>query len=130
MAYPYYNYTNPFAAQYQPQFVQPQPIQTGITWIGNQGEAEAYPLAPNCAVALWSRSEPVVYIKQSDATGRPTIKAYDITERSASSASHGATGADNLTQIASEIKVMQSALEGLRNDIKKLTEGKTDESDV
>ena len=38
-------------------------------------------IAPNSAVALWDSSAPTVYLKQSDASGKPTLKIYDLVER-------------------------------------------------
>lgn len=57
------------------------PIQSGILWVTSEQEAQAYPVAPNNAVALWDSSAPSVYIKQADASGKPVLKIYDLTER-------------------------------------------------
>ena len=89
--YPYGGY------QYLPQVPQVQPmpqysqaasapaqasqISTGILWVGNEQEAQNYPVAPNNAVALWDSSSPVIYLKQADASGKPNIKVYDLKER-------------------------------------------------
>lgn len=91
MAYPYYNNYQQYQPMYQPYPVQQQaqptyqPIQqtpqSSIIWISGEREALAYPVAPNNAVTLWSQSEPVVYLKQADATGKPTLKVYDLVER-------------------------------------------------
>ena len=58
-----------------------QPIQSGILWVTSEQEAQSYPVAPNNAVALWASSAPAVYIKQADASGKPVLKIYDLTER-------------------------------------------------
>ena len=90
MATYYPTYTNPYQSAYQnpyyqqaQQIVQPaaQSAQPSINWISGDREAAAYPVAPNNAVALWSQSEPVVYLKQADATGKPSMKIYDLVER-------------------------------------------------
>ena len=91
----YYPFNNPYQPQYvnpylqqQQQMVQPQQApqmlqtsQPSICWVSGDREAAAYPVAPNNAVALWSQSEPVVYLKQADATGKPAMKIYDLVER-------------------------------------------------
>lgn len=91
----YPNYTNPYSAYPSPylqqnqqllppiQAAQPQQqgVQPSINWVSGDREAAAYPVAPNNAVALWSQSEPVVYLKQADATGKPSMKIYDLVER-------------------------------------------------
>lgn len=89
MPYPYYtpSYTpNYYQPNYQQNYQQPvqqpnyQP-QSSIIWISGEREAQMYPVAPNGAVTLWSQAEPVVYLKQADATGKPTLKVYDLVER-------------------------------------------------
>ena len=97
MAYPYFNpyYPQPMPdnlmqmrqmqqPQMQPQ-MQPQiqnPIaQGGVQWVSGEQEARGYLIAPNSAVALWDSSAPTVYLKQADASGKPTLKIYDLVER-------------------------------------------------
>lgn len=97
MAYPYFNpyYPQPIPdnlmqmrqmqqPQMQPmqQPVQQNPIaQGGVQWVNGEQEARGYLIAPNSAVALWDSSAPTVYLKQSDASGKPTLKIYDLVER-------------------------------------------------
>lgn len=70
------------APQMQPT---PQPQAQGqgqsIIWVQNQQEAYNYLVAPNSAVALWDSNSPVIYLKQADASGKPTMKVYDLVER-------------------------------------------------
>lgn len=64
--------------------VQPQPAQTGgqsMVWVSGEAEAMAYLVAPNSAVALWDSNAPTIYLKQADASGKPSIKVYDLVER-------------------------------------------------
>lgn len=76
-------------AQYQPMpqqmpQVQPQQAQTGgqsMVWVSGEAEAMAYLVAPNSAVALWDSNAPTIYLKQADASGKPSIKVYDLVER-------------------------------------------------
>ena len=99
MAYPYFNpyYPQPMPDNLmqmrQQQMMQPmqppmsQPVQQnpiaqgGVQWVSGEQEARGYLIAPNSAVALWDSSAPTVYLKQSDASGKPTIKIYDLVER-------------------------------------------------
>lgn len=97
--YPHGNY-NYFPATYQPyqqsyynpQMAQNQPVQqttpaqpnnapSSIIWINGINEAATYPVAPNNAVALWDSSAPTIYLKQADPSGKPTIKIFDLVER-------------------------------------------------
>lgn len=97
MAYtPYYqpNYYQPpmpdnLMQMRQQQMMQPmsQPVQQnpiaqgGVQWVSGEQEARGYLIAPNSAVALWDSTAPTVYLKQADASGKPTLKIYDLVER-------------------------------------------------
>lgn len=74
-------YTPP-AYQQPMQPMQQQQPGPSIVWVQGEQEAMAYMVAPNSAVALWDSLAPVVYLKQADASGKPTIKIYDLVERS------------------------------------------------
>lgn len=72
--------------QFQPmqnQQFQPQqaPTSPSIVWVQNEMEAANYLVAPNSAVTLWDSNAPVVYLKQADASGKPSMKIYDLVER-------------------------------------------------
>ena len=75
MAYPYYQ---PFGSYFPQQAQQPA---SGILWVSGISEAQMYPVAPNNAVALWDQSGKAVFLKQADATGKPSMRIFDITER-------------------------------------------------
>ena len=93
---PYYQ--NPYYPQPMPdnlmqmrqqQMMQPapppvpqNPVATGgVQWVSGEQEARGYLIAPNSAVALWDSTAPTVYLKQADASGKPTLKIYDLVER-------------------------------------------------
>ena len=93
-AYPMQYYPQPTMADQLGQLRQAQymPIQnmqqapqhqasSSIVWVQNETEAAGYPVAPNSAVTLWDSSAPVVYLKQADASGKPSMKIYDLVER-------------------------------------------------
>ena len=62
--------------------MQQNPIaQGGVQWVNGEQEARGYLIAPNSAVALWDSTAPTVYLKQADASGKPTLKIYDLVER-------------------------------------------------
>ena len=67
-------------SQFQPA-QQPQQAQPSIVWVQNEMEAANYLVAPNSAVTLWDSNAPVVYLKQADASGKPSMKTYDLVER-------------------------------------------------
>ena len=96
MNYPYYE--NPYMSpmqdnlaqlrQQQMQAIPPMPQnplpQSGVQWVSGEQEARSWMVAPNAAVALWDSTAPTVYLKQADASGKPTLKVYDLVERLAS----------------------------------------------
>ena len=89
--YPYYYqpYQPPMADQlmqlrqnqFQPMQQPAQQQSPSIVWVQSEMEAASYPVAPNNAVTLWDSNSPVVYLKQADASGKPSMKIYDLVER-------------------------------------------------
>ncbi len=72
-------------AQNQPN-VQGQNQQgAAIIWVQDERQAIDYPVAPNSSVALWVISAPVLYLKQADASGKPSMQIYDMVERKTAS---------------------------------------------
>lgn len=74
---------NQFQPMQQPPQFQPQqnPPPPSIVWVQSEAEAMNYLVAPNSAVTLWDSNSPVVYLKQADASGKPSMKTYDLVER-------------------------------------------------
>ena len=123
------NYQMPtFPQMYQPQ--QQATQQTSIIWVSGEQEAQSYPVAPNNAVALWDSNGSAIYLKQTDASGKPSIKAYDLKERASGGVS-AQTGKDIEYAEKSEIEALSAALEALKGDVAKLRKfvRKRDEDD-
>lgn len=102
--------------------------QSSIIWIkGGDDEAKMFPVAPNTAVALWSETEPVVYLKQADASGKPSLKIFDLVERVEPASEAGATpfaSKDDISALVSMVKELsesvgsfKSELEVMKNDM-------------
>ena len=70
--YPYYN---PYLQNGYQYASAPAQNQNSIIWVNGDKEASAYPVAPNNAVALWDSENPTIYLKQADASGRPSNKS-------------------------------------------------------
>lgn len=130
MAYPYQSYQNPWQQGYYPnqyyvqQMPQSQPQQSpaqmqtsGIIWVSSDAEADAYPLAPNNAVTLWNRSAPMVYFKQADASGKPSMKVYDLVEHK-SVAEPAQEKVSFATQ--EEVRDLDAAVQSLKAELKLL----------
>ena len=142
MAYPYSYNPYQYYPMYQQQQIQPQvqqpqtqPIQqtvqppvysSGIIWVSGLMEAQAYPIAPNNAVALWEKSGKTIFLKQADATGKPTMTVYDLVER-AETASDGVSSSegklhayatkDELSAVVGVVKGFDELLGGIKADI-------------
>ena len=124
MAYP--NYGNYYPQAYQPAVqpqqvpTQPQPIQNqnSIIWVSGLVEAQSYPVAPNYAVALWEQSGKTIFLKSADATGKPSIRIYDLVERTESATTASNTSGDYATK--EELGSVAGALKGILNDIEQM----------
>lgn len=81
MNFPYYLYQPAPINLTYPSPSQQRLSTSGIIWVNSEQEAQTYPVAPNNAIALWDVSGKGVYLKQADATGKPTIRVYDLVER-------------------------------------------------
>ena len=81
-------YNNGFPVTYQPiqQPVympqQPQPVQNAMIWIqGGEEGAKAYQTVAGSTIPLWDSEQKTIYLKTTDASGRPTMKILDYTIR-------------------------------------------------
>lgn len=94
--------------------------QGGILWVSGEQEAQNYPVAPNNAVALWDSTRATVYLKQADASGKPSIKTYDLTERTESTrVAFSPPQGDKDTHYAkkSDVDALSDTVEDLRAEI-------------
>lgn len=128
---------NYYPATYQPYYY-PQQTSTSMVWVGNEQEALNYPVAPNNAVPLWDSNNPVVYLKQADASGRPTIKIYDLRERTrmpeksvSEEPSINTTYAEKseITTINGEIEGLKTEFKALRKELNSMKRRKTEDDD-
>lgn len=142
-AYNYYgqNFGNPYGAWNIPQSFQGQPMMqqpvpsvqmpqtqtvqmpspSGIIWISGMQEAQMYPVAPNNAVALWENSGKTIYLKQADATGKPTMRIYDLVERtetSTAAAPHDEKAPSYVTK--DELGTIVDAVKGLAGEVEQM----------
>lgn len=143
MAYPYQSYQNPWQQCYYPMYQQPQyqqvqqPVQqsvqqtqpmysSGIIWVSGLMEAQAYPIAPNNAVALWAKDGKTIFLKQADATGKPTMTVYDLVERAETASDSVSTSdgkipayatKDELSAVVGVVKGFDELLGSIKSDI-------------
>lgn len=131
MAYNWFpvTYQNPYYVQpqVQPQYQQQNQVQSnGILWVSSELEAQNYPVAPNNAVALWDSTKPAIYLKQADASGKPIMKVYELSERTEAPKIKQETSEYKLSDFAlkSEIDPILSSIAALKEDVKLLKKKK------
>lgn len=110
---PQWNYQQAYQPQQQPQST------SGIIWVSGLNEAQMYPVAPNNAVALWEQSGKTVFLKQADATGKPTMKIFDLVERTTSPSAASSGQGDNSTSYVTkeELSRIAGVLESVRGEL-------------
>ena len=110
-------YQNPYFQQQVQQQQQQQVQMNGIIWVSGDAEADAYPIAPNNAVTLWNRTSPIVYFKQADASGKPSMKIYDLVEHKITPP-QAEQKPDVSFATKDEVKILDDALQALRDELK------------
>lgn len=103
--------------------IQPSNPST-IIWVRNNQDAAMYPVAPNNAVALWDSGSPVIYLKQADASGKPSMKIYDLVERLDESQTREQSTNIDLSAFASkaDVATISGAVSTLSKDIEAIKE--------
>lgn len=85
-----------------------------------------FPIAPNAAVALWQKDGKTIFLKSADATGRPSLKIYDLVERVEESEEVTAgkdanprpyAKEEDLGKLAGVVKSMSEMLNGMKTDV-------------
>lgn len=116
----YQQYYPQYYPQYQTTAVQNQQPQSnnGIIWIqGGIAGANSYLVGPNVTVALWDSDAPIIYLKSSDASGKPSMKVLDYTVREDASKNDEANfiTKDDLKNIQEKLATIETRINGLSN---------------
>lgn len=72
-----------YQQQYMPQQIQPQYNQQGncdIIWVQGEAGAKSFLVSPNSTVQLWDSENQFIYLKSTDAYGKPTIRTFEYKE--------------------------------------------------
>lgn len=81
-SYPQSYYTPAVVPSVPPaQMPAQQSNNSGIIWVQGETGAKSYFVAPNSTVVLWDAENQTIYIKSADASGMPTTRILDWTER-------------------------------------------------
>lgn len=99
MAYPMQGWQQPYGGYYPPmqdqlaqlrsqpympqQSAQQVPAQNsgGIIWVQGEAAAKSYPVSPGSGVLLMDSESLTFYLKSADASGMPSMRIFDYTER-------------------------------------------------
>lgn len=101
MAYPIQGWQQPYGGYYPPMqdqlaqlrsqpYMPQQPAQQapaqnsgGIIWVQGEAAAKSYPVSPGSGVLLMDSESLTFYLKSADASGMPSMRIFDYTERTA-----------------------------------------------
>lgn len=108
MPYNYYPYQN--YPQYQQNYQQNYP--QSIIWVAGEQEAQNYPVAPNNAVALWDSKGSFVYLKTADASGRMSIRTYELVEKAAEGANKDFATREELNTLSKQLDALKRQIRG------------------
>ena len=86
MNYPPYYQTSyqPYAPPMMDQLAQlrsQQPAQNQMIWVQGEAAAKSYLVAAGNTVPLWDSENMCIYVKSVDASGVPSMRILDYTER-------------------------------------------------
>ena len=77
-------YNNYFPVGYQPYYQPPQIAQqqnSGVVWTQGIEGAKGHPVAAGQSVLLMDSEADCFYLKTADASGMPSLRVFDYTER-------------------------------------------------
>lgn len=83
---PYYqpSYQQPYAPPMMDQLAQlraQQPAPNQMIWVQGEAAAKSYLVAAGNTVPLWDSENMCIYVKSVDASGVPSMRVLDYTER-------------------------------------------------
>lgn len=115
-----------------PPYQAQQTMASDVLWVLNEGEATAFPVAPNNSVVLWDKSNPTIYVKSVNAQGVPSMRVLDFVERTQQPQTAPQQTAQTRTEhvcqcgdkfVTKEMfKALQSDFEALQSKLEALTE--------
>lgn len=112
-------------------FQQPAPaqMQNSRIWVSSEREVTDYLVAPNSSVDLWDTNGTIMYTKQADASGKPTVKVYDVIERNTApqTAQISTKSLNEEFVTRSEFDALKAKIEGLTANVQNKTKSKQKE---
>ena len=87
---------------------QQQSQSQQVIQVNGQNGANAYPLAPNSSVLLLDNTQAIIWLKQTDGAGYPTLTPYKITPYQAAAPVDMSNIEQRLTAIENRLGVTQN----------------------
>lgn len=139
---------NQYTPQYQQQAQAAQPIQqpqmqapyqatqqpaNDMIWVQGEAAAKSYLVAPNNTVILWDSEGSTIYVKSADASGVPSMRTLDFTERVADTPKtlqkHDCKCGDRFVS-KKDFEALQDDFEALKDKVEALNVKKTKKAEV
>lgn len=112
---------NPYQQQYPPQPQQPT-INTNKTYVSGIEDVKLYRLPPNSEYIFLDNDKSILYQKKVDGNGQFEVKAYEITECNADTATVAQQSIDLSNYVPrNEFTAIQDEIKALNEKISKLT---------
>lgn len=115
---------NQLKGQYQPmqqQAIQQASPQTNDRlWVQGEAGAKAYVVAANNTVTLWDSESPTIYVKSADASGIPSMRIFDFTERTTNTPSEHTCKCGDKFVTKDEFKALQAKYYEIADAIEQL----------
>ena len=116
-------YTQPAVMRdpYIPQAPQQQMQNNSMIWVQGEEGMKSYHVGPNTTIPLWDSENQTIYLKSTDAMGRPTVKYIDYTVKEEQK-SASEPNAEYVTK--NEFNRLSSQLSDIANQLKQLKSNK------
>lgn len=87
----------------------PQAFAGQVTRVNGKNGAEAFQMAPNSSILLMDEHDPIVWLKQTDGAGYPTVTPYTVTP-------HQAAAPVDVNGLEARVKRLEEMLSGKPDD--------------
>ena len=105
---------------YYPYYQLPQngannQVNSGIIWVSGEAGAKSYLVAPNSTVTLWDSESKTIYIKSADASGMPSIRTLEYTEREEKKPENASYATrEDVSLLSKQINDIKAQIEAIR----------------
>lgn len=87
----------------------PQAFAGQVTRVNGKNGAEAFQMAPNSSILLMDEHDPIVWLKQTDGAGYPTVTPYTVTP-------YQAAAPVDVSSLEERVKRLEERLGGKSDD--------------